>query len=261
MPISNPMKLFKNPKNEEIKYIRVSTLAAYFHCAAKAYLQAIGVESPSNEATSEGTRIHNDITASRPSTALERELELYLKQFMVSHECGGASTGISGTENKVFMREWLENGKVVGYIESHGFDDFRVDPDKKVTIVEYKTTSQKIVDWYKLSTAIFQLKIYCWMLEPILKAGGYSIDKAEIVYLPQPDKRRKGEPLPPHMVEPLGVRTIIDYNAEAVEADIRMVFNQMRDPTHMLAPARYKCYICHPNFKALCPFQTQGNTQ
>jgi hypothetical protein len=144
----------------------------------------------------------------------------------------------------------------VGYITSHGFDDFRVDPDKKVTIVEYKTTSQKVVDWYKLSTAIFQLKVYCWMLDPLLKAGGYTISKAEIVYLPQPPKRKTVEAPSPHLTEPLGVKTI-DYNEAAVEADIRSVFAQFAHPDKMVAPARYKCYMCHPNFKSRCIFQNQ----
>jgi hypothetical protein len=174
---------------------------------------------------------------------------------MKTLDCGKGSTGIRDSEDKVFMREWIENGKVVGYIVSHGFDDFRVDPDKRVTIVEYKTTSQKVVDWYKLSTAIFQLKTYAWMLEPILKDGGYTIDKLEIVYIPQPDRRKKGEPPAPHTLEPLGVRTITDYSAASTEADIRMVFQQFADPSKLIAPARYKCFMCHPNFKSQCIFQ------
>jgi CRISPR/Cas system-associated exonuclease Cas4 (RecB family) len=243
MPISNRMKLFRTPEGKPIEYIRVSTLAGYWFCASKAYLQALGIESPSNEATEAGTKIHNDITAARKPTALEAEFESFLKGFMVCHESGKGSTGLSGTEDKVFTRAWHNsNGEVVGYITSHGFDDFRVYPDKSVVIVEYKTTAQKVIDYYKLSTALFQLRVYMWLLEPLLKAGGYTFKHGEIVYL-----NRKGQPL--------GIKTINDYTEKGTEDEIRKIFEQFGNPNSMIAPARYKCYSCHPNFKSRCLFQ------
>ena len=252
MPIKNELKLFRSQHGKIIEHIRVSTLAGYWFCAAKSYLQALGVNSPSSPATEAGTELHNAFTAARPPSQLEIELENYLKRFMVNIDTGAGSTGLAGTEDKVFARAWKRDGQVVGWITSHGFDDFRVDPDKKVTIVEYKTTSQKVVDWYKLSTAIFQLKVYMWMIEPLLKQGGYTLHKAEIVYYPQLGKRDKRLP---HEVEPLGVKTITDYSEASVEADIENIFKQFGEPTKMIPPARYKCYMCHPNFKSQCPFQ------
>jgi CRISPR/Cas system-associated exonuclease Cas4 (RecB family) len=242
------MKLFRSSSDDEIKTIRVSTLASYYYCAMKAWLQAQGIESPPNQLTEDGTKLHNAITAARPPSQLEIELENHLKQYMIEEDTGKGSTGISGTHNKVFVREWLENNKVVGKITSHGCDDFRVFPDKTVVIVEYKSTGQKIIDWYKLSTAIFQLKVYMWMLEPILKMGGYSIRKAEIVYV-----NRKGEPL--------GTKQIVDYDERTIEDEIRRVFEQFRDPANMIPPSRFKCYNCHPNFKSRCLFQKGVNPQ
>lgn len=255
------MNLFRNSKGTAIEHIRVSTLASYFFCAHKAYLQAAeGIDSPGNDATAEGSRIHDAITASRPPSLLEQQLETYLKGFMVNIDTGQGGTALSNTENKVFARAWIVNGETKGFLTTHGIDDFRVNPDKSVVLVEYKTTSQKVIDWYKLSTALFQLKVYAWILEPILTAGGYRIEKAELVYLPQQKRGKKHKE--PWQLEPLGIRTIAcgtqrdDYNAAAVEADIAMIFREFGNPCNMQPPARFKCYSCHPNYKACCPLQS-----
>jgi len=56
------------------------------------------------------------------------------------------------------------------------------------------------------------------------------------------------------MIEPIGIKTI-DYDEKTVEEDIRKIFKEYGNPSHMVAPARYKCYSCHPNFKSRCLFQ------
>lgn len=256
MPIRNQMKLFRNSKGEEIKHIRISTLAGYYHCSMQSYLRAAeGIDSPPTEATTNGSKFHDAVTASRPPSSLELELENFLKPHMITLDTGKGGTVLSGTENKVFARAWIVDGEVKGYITTHGLDDFRVLPNRHVKFMEYKFTGQKVIDYYKLSTAVFQTKVACWIYEPLMAQGGYVIDPPEVVYLPMPDKRLKVQPKPWEL-QPLGCKKIYDYSAAAVESDIAMIFKEYSDPWHMIPPSRHKCYTCHPNFKAACYFQT-----
>ena len=239
------MKLFRKPDGTEVKYIRVSALAHYWYCAVQAYQISCGIESPNNEALQIGKRIHDDISNARQLSTWEKEFQTYIKQFMVDRSTGTGSTGLDSDEYKVFQRAWYDGTVVLGHITTHGIDDFRVSPERTIIMMEYKTTNQRIIDHYKLSPAIFQLKVYMWILEPYLIAGGYKIKRGEIVFL-----NRKGEPL--------GVKEIEDYSATDVELNIARILEQFRDPTKLIPPAKFKCYGCPEVWRKGCPFQSEG---
>jgi len=269
------LKLFRDRDGCEIKLIRASTLALYWYCASKAYQQATGTESPPTEATKIGTRIHNAISVARPLTNAERELESVLKSYMIKVDAGKGSTGLSDTENMVYMRPITRNGKIVGNVVSHGVDDFRIQEDG-VVLTEYKTTNTKQIDYYKISTALFQVKVYAWILEPFLKTAGYNIKKCEIIYL-----KRNGEfiqqfdiyNLPvnqfniltgcmrqagfseEHYNNSLALLRNNTFTLENVESDIERILQQFNDPSKLIAPAKFKCYICKGVFKEQCPLQ------
>lgn len=244
MGLTNPLFLFRDTKNEKVRVIRASTLCSYWYCAEKAFLQATKtVESEPNEATLIGTEIHDAVAVARPKTAEETELDTFLKQFMVDYYTGKGGTALSGCDSKVFMRAWLNwEGETVGYITTHGFDDFQVKPNKHVTLIEYKTTNQKQIDKYKLPMARFQVKLYMWILCPLLKLGGYSWDSGKVIFL-----NRKGEYL-------YGDE-ITDFSEAEAEAEIKRVFDAFNDNRNMYAPARFKCYRCPKEFKDHCIFQ------
>jgi hypothetical protein len=282
--IHNILKLFRTADNKEIKYLRASTLAHYYFCAIQAKLIASGVDSPPNEALAVGKKVHDAITASRLPTKHEKELEDYLKECMVAEQAGDGSTGIRGAEG-IFMRE-ISDGIHVGHVVSHGVDDFRVRPSynaalkfgnyqfkvdeaKEVILTEYKTTNQRYVDNFKISTAIFQIKIYAWLLEPLLAKKGYYIKKLEVVYL-----SRAGEPIgqkeiwnyqclsdKPEVTEILKQLSGGDfgryiYSPEQVERDIKSIRAEFNKPLEeMIACARFKCYRCDAIFKNRCPFK------
>ncbi len=266
--VSNILKLFRSEKGETVKFIRASTLAHYYYCSVQAYLIALGTESPPNDALAIGKRVHDDITAARQPSQLERELEEYLKGCMVQLDTGDGGTGIRGAEG-VFIREF-KDGTRIGHVTTHGVDDFKVHPDKSVTITEYKTTNQRYIDNYKLSTALFQVKLYAWILEPSLKAGGYNIKKMEVVYL-----SRAGECIGqkevfnyeslsnnPEVVQILQKLNGNDfgrftYSPQQVEADIAKILDQFNNPDTLIPPSRHKCFNCSSVFKNKCPFKGQ----
>jgi len=235
-------KLFRRPDGNEVQYIRTSTLAHYWYCAVQAWLQAGGIDTPSNEAINIGKAIHDSITSSRRSSKWEDEFSTFLSQFLVTRDTGAGGTGLRGSEDKVYQRAWHDGKTIIGHVTTHGIDDFEVNPQREVIFVEYKTTAQRVIDYFKLMPAVFQVKVSMWILEPYLQAGGYKISKGKIVFL-----NRKGEPLGEKLVE--------DYTAANVEADIARILAQFRDPTTLIPPARHKCLYCAEIFKSKCPFQ------
>ena len=239
------LKLFRRPDGSMVKYLRVSTLAHYWYCAVQAWQSACGIESPSNEAIEIGKRIHDSISEARMMSKWESEFQAYIKQFMVDRTTGAGSTGLGNDDFKVFQRAWYDGTVVLGHITTHGIDDFRVSPERNVIMMEYKTTNQRVIDHFKLSPAIFQLKVYMWILEPYLAAGGYKLVKGELVFL-----NRKGEPL--------GVKEVLDYSAVQVEENIARILAQFNDPSTLIPPAKWKCYGCPDVWRKGCPFQS-GN--
>ena len=254
----NILKMFR-AGNREVKYLRVSTLASYFYCSVRARCQALGIDTPPTEALAIGKRKHDEITAARQPSVWERELETYLKTCMVTElESTDGSTGIRDAENKVFMRGWYDGATVIGHIVTHGVDDWECNPQREVTLIEYKTTNQKYVDNYKLSTALFQTKLYIWILDPLLKLGGYRIVRGKVVYLAR-DGKPIGEKIiridesPKYETENYEDDWFV-YNTKRVESEIAKILDQFEHPENLIPPARFKCARCPQIFKNECPF-------
>jgi len=249
--LENWLKLFRSPEGKLIHYVRASTLGHYWYCAVQAWLQATrGIEPPASEALQIGKRIHDQITKSRKPSRWEQQFQDFITQFMVDRNAGEGSTGLATEGSKVFMRPWYDGETIVGHVVTHGVDDFRVYPDRTVILVEYKTTAQRVIDYYKLAPAVFQLKVYMWILEPYLKLGGYKLLRGEVVFL-----TRRGKPL--------GVKQIVDYDSKEVEQQLARIFYQFNHPESLVPPARWKCLNCPQVYKKECPFieKKKGNLQ
>ncbi|MCW3994932.1 MAG: PD-(D/E)XK nuclease family protein [Candidatus Bathyarchaeota archaeon] len=255
----NIFKLFRSTENKPVEVIRVSTLASYWYCSVKAWLQAQGVEPEiENEATEIGTKIHNAISKARSLSEWEKEFERHLKQFFIKVDAGKGTTAFNETEGKVLARAWKRNGETVGYIVTHGLDDYEVSPNREVTLIEYKTTNQRYIDNYKLSTALFQLKLYWWILVPLLSQVGYRIVQARLVYL-----NRKGEILGEKIIRQDESQYYENenykddwfvYNTVKVEKDIANIFLAFENPDKLIPPAKFKCFNCSDAYKKRCPF-------
>ncbi len=245
MKIHNELKLFRRNDGSEVKLIRISNLGHYFYCAVQAWLIAQGIDSPGNANTEQGTKLHNACTAARQPSQYEKEFEEFLAAQMKMLDCGKGSTGLrdKSSHDAVLTREWIENGIVLGEVVTHGLDDFKVFADKSVKLYEYKFTNQRYIDWFKLGSAIFQMKASIWLYTPILAKGGYRITGAELVFF-----NMKGEPL--------GTKQV-DYSETEFVATVKDILRQFRNPETLVPPARFKCVHCGEHFKKLCPFQKQ----
>ena len=244
MPLENLTKFFQNQNGRTIRYLRASTLGHYYYCAVQAWLQASGINSPSNEAMEIGKRVHDEISKARNLSTWEKEFNDFIAKFQVEKpsNIGEGSTGMDTKENMVFQRAWYDGETMIGHVVTSGVDDFCVSPERDITFIEYKTSAQKVIDYYKLAPASFQLRVYMWIFEPFLKIGGYKTSHGEIVYL-----TRKGEPI--------GKHDVVDYDAAAVETEIARILEQFRDPTKLIPCAKWKCYRCPETYKSKCPFQ------
>jgi CRISPR/Cas system-associated exonuclease Cas4 (RecB family) len=244
MPLENLTKFFQRQNGKTVRYLRASILGHYWYCAVQAWLQASGIRSPSNEAMEIGKRVHDEISKARSLSAWEKEFNDFIAKFQVekSIDIGEGSTGMDTKENMVFQRAWYDGETVIGHVVTSGVDDFRVSPERDITFIEYKTSAQKVIDYYKLAPASFQLRVYMWIFEPILKIGGYKTSHGEIVYL-----TRKGDPI--------GKHDIVDYDATSTETEIERILKQFRDPSTLIPPSKFKCFRCPDVYKSKCPFQ------
>ncbi len=247
--ISNPMRLFRSQEGKEVKYIRISNLGHYYYCAVQAWLIAQGIDSKGNINTEQGTKLHNACTAARQPSVYEKAFEDFLNSQMKTLSCGHGSTGVrdKSSHDAVLTREWVEEDVVLGEVVTHGLDDFKVFPDKTVKLYEYKFTNQRYIDWFKLGSAVFQMKASIWLYTPILERGGYRITGAELCFF-----NMKGEPL--------GTKQV-DYDEVDFLRQVKDILQQFRHPETLIPPARWKCIKCGDHFKQRCPFQTQPQTQ
>jgi len=134
-----------------------------------------------------------------------------------------------------------DDGADAGFVSGH-MDELKVNEDRTIHLIEYKTKKSGYVNYYALAPATFQIQIYAWLLEPIVALLGYRITRARLVFLTQKEK-------------PIGTKDVsLDY--ELIEREIRDVIRQFRkEPKDMIPPARYKCRMCPQIYKTRCPYQ------
>jgi len=241
-------QLFKSIEGTEVHTIRASTLARYFWCSIQAWLMAGGLETPRSEALSIGSKIHSDIETARKLSPREEEFQKFLSQYL-------APDGYGGT----IGRPWINGETVIqeekGWVRTHGMDDFKVDDKRRVVNIEYKTSGGWKIYPTTLMPAIFQTKIYQWIMEPYLLIGGYHWKGSHIVWL----KRLRND------FKPIGETTDIEYDSAEVQEQIDTIFNEWNRASEaktneerrniLIAPKKFKCTMCSEIFKSRCPFQ------
>lgn len=232
------LNLGKDLEGKPIKKIRASALASYFWCAIQSYLKCCGVEQPRPKEKSHrlnvGSEIHEGISKSRKPSIYEEEFMAKIKPFIDN----------VAPEGFEIARKWdddtlIENDDE-GWISGH-CDELKVNADHTVSLVEYKTKSSPYVDWIDLSPAILQLKIYSWLLEPMLTLIGYRITEATVVFLD-----RKGYAIGEKRVP---------INYQEIEREMQSIFDEFKKPMNeMVPPKRFKCYTCAEVYKSRCPY-------
>lgn len=255
------MKLFHSAldPSKMVKTIRASTLASYYWCSIKSWLQASGIELPKTESMSVGTNIHNNIAQARMMSPQEKKFHELIK----SYKC-----------DEVISRPWIDNENIHivadAEIVTHGYDGFTLDRKKGVTLSEYKTKKGWSIRATDVVPNKFQTQLYCWIMEPFLKMHGYHWKGARIIYVKRTrEKDNNGN----YLFVPIGQLDITDYKAKDVEAKIRRIFKEWDEASLcktdeqkrsiLLPPKRWKCIICErysPEIYKICPFQ-QGERE
>jgi len=222
------MKLIRQPKI--VHTIRVSTFASYYWCAVQSWLKSLGHKTPYKEAMGRGTRIHQEVRDSRKDSKWE-------KAFL--EELDGFFEDRNG--DRVLSRNWGET-EVIGEFVTHDIDELQVNPDRTVVLIEYKTKKNKYIRPIDLAPAVFQAKMYAWLLEPYMNIMNYRIIKGVIVFL---DTKAR----------PIGQSEHIYFDYEKIEEEIAFILAQCNDPKTLIPPQRWKCRFCDDIFKSRCPFQ------
>jgi len=230
--LENFLKLFKTPEGVEVRRIRASTLASYFWCSPRAWMMALGVETPPSQALELGSKIHADIEKARKQSPYEEEFKAILDQFFAE-----------GT----IARPWLDMKTeiVTGEIRTHGIDDFKVTSDRLVDLIEYKSKAGWRIQPVSLMPAIFQTKIYCWILEPFLLMKGYRWREIWIVFV---KRERSGK------FKPIGEHQVEDYSSIKIEKKIAEIFDEWNNASEaktnkerraiLIPPKKWKCLHC-----------------
>ena len=222
------LKLIRAPKI--VQTIRVSTFASYYWCAVQSWLKSLGHQSPYKEAMGRGRRIHQEVRDARKDSEWE-------KAFL--EELDGFFEDRNG--DRVLSRNWKDT-EIIGEFVTHDIDELKVNPDRTVVLIEYKTKKSRYIRPIDLAPAVFQAKMYAWLLEPYMNIMNYRIIKGVVVFL-----NTKGKPI--------GQSEEIFFDYFEIEEDIERILYQFNNPEALIPPQKWKCNICDDVFKSRCPFQ------
>jgi len=138
--------------------------------------------------------------------------------------------------NNAFQRQ-IDNIVIRGM-----YDDLRVlynprTKEKTVSIIEVKTTSRKM--WLaEEESAKFQLRLYLWLLEPLLTILGWKLHSRHYVEIySQKDN---------HLIKRIMVARV------SPEEEIRYIFRSWQGLEKMTVPSQYLCKHCPREIKKKC---------
>ena len=236
-PIQQYRKLLlREPK--AVSTIRASTLASYWYCSEKARLQALGVEeAESNAVMAAGTAVHDAILMARQPSPLELELQQALAPFLKD-----------GVISRTYRNTKI---KADGEFVTHGADGWKVAPDRKCWILEYKTKASPYISPIDLSPARFQNKLYLWLYHPIFSLIPFTLAGGQIIFLKRVGTQ--GD------FEEIGQTEQMFWNEDAEATlleDIEHILWCWNNPTKQIPCKSWKCLHCPPIYKKKCIFQT-----
>ena len=199
----------------ELSSVRTHQIARYWYCAEQSRLMVVeGLKMPRTVVLDQGTKIHGWLEK-RPKTPAEVSLHLRLK------------------EMEPLTRE-IDGAQVIAHP-----DDVVLLGKNRVQLIEYKTIEKTNVRMWKSSLAKYQLRIYCWVLEPILwNLGLQLVHFNYVVYL-----TRQGVFLK---------RNLVEKDNYCTERMIRQVLDFWKTGEPLTAPMKWKCKMCPDVFRERC---------
>ena len=136
-------------------------------------------------------------------------------------------------EFKVLLK-YLDNLEIRGIP-----DDFVVNDNKEVSVIEVKTTSKKKMWSVEVESAIFQCQLYIWILKDYLPALGYSLAKDHYLEI---YSQKTGK-----LLNRIPVLEDLD-----IEMKIRFMWRTFQGLEKMKVPPKWICQICSKQVKKEC---------
>jgi len=204
--------------------VRIHQIVDYWYCCERSRLMAcLGLETPQTLDMDCGSQVHEWLME-RPKTGKELKLCEALKP----HE----------PFSRVF-----EGVQILAHP-----DDLTVLGKNKVQIIEYKTVDKSNLKPWKSLLHKYQVQLYAWVLEPILKEIGYNIAHYHtVVYL-----KRNG----------LFIRKVsVEHDPFCTERLISQVFSFWEIGQPLIKPMKWKCQECSPVFKSHCRLEGGSHGQ
>jgi len=190
-----------------------------------------------SQALQRGTDVH-DWLAKRPKDLKTLEIVDGLAKFKVK------SSFRSGT----FFPRQYKDFNVMGDI-----DDIVLVDDKYIRILENKTIRipERIEKFWYVSPYVFQVGIYCWILEPIVKEIGYRLADTHLIQWFSSLTALPAEcPTCGRMFE----RTQVRYDEQEVLSRLEQIHAAYHDPNLIIYPKiPWKCERCDEVYRRNCP--------
>ena len=208
-----------------------SVLAGWFYCGRKCVDQLNGIYPPKSKALIIGQTVHEWLSH-RPRSPEEQTVAEALAKFRVK-----SKTRPNGS---FFYRRYK-------LLELFGdIDDFLL-RDDGLQILEFKTIgdARRIDQWWYICAYVFQVQIYCYILEPLLAQIGLKLaDRHLLLWY-----TRKGLP-----IEKRDPRTLIRYDPHQVEGNLDVIQTAFHDRTKIIYPTvPWKCEYCADCYRQSCP--------
>lgn len=195
----------------------------YWFCSERSRLLVCeGLLVPETQRMGEGSTVHSWLEQ-RPKS--RRELELY-----------------ENLKPRIPFSRTFKGIRIVGHV-----DDISLLGKNKVQIIEYKTIDKTSVKPWKSLLHKYQVQIYVWVLEPILKELGYNIAHYHsVIYL-----TRNGVFLK---------KVSVEQDNFCTERMVKEIFGFWKSGQPLIKPLKWKCLQCPLVFKEQCRI-FQGDPQ
>jgi len=237
------------PTSQYPNRIRASTLGWWFWCAERSRHYALNLIPRGKKKKKEsvqarvGTMLHEVIAEElgmRPP---------WEEQFIET---------LYGIEDAVlgFARPF-KFGEISANITGHP-DDFQATLDGDVTLIEHKTTeinpqkasTKRLIEFYKLPMAKFQLEVYCWIFDDLLRRKemeGYRLARTHAVMYWHVN----------HKTSEVKLINWYPYTFYpwSVEHDIRQALEAYANKSKIIKPRPWKCRQCPRKNKVVCQYQ------
>ena len=219
----------------EPKCYRASCLAKWYYCAEQSRLLALGLIPEEIVEPAEIGTIGHKILEETMGKRFSWENQFFDELAKYQDKQLGFVKDIADT-------------KIYCNLTGH-FDDLQITIDRNVSVVENKfvmNTNLYHIQRWKLCMAKFQIQIYAWILDPIVKEMGGIINRF-------------------HVASFWDLNTFahvhdfkVEYEPVQVEEDILRCIRAYEDPKLIIRPTSWKCKYCSEDYKKWCQYEAKN---